>query len=107
MDTLYSCSLLIALIAGCAGILLGIFALARSSSRLLFRAGCSAIGLGALGLATSAATHRHWGHGPTSVEPMDIARFIASHPAFLVAGAIILVGLMVLLYARRRRRLTA
>jgi drug/metabolite transporter (DMT)-like permease len=84
-------------------LLLGILALIRSGSGLSSNAGFAAIALAALGLATSVVTHRRWGHGPESTEPMSTASFAAGHPAFLVAGSIIVVGLVMVSYARRRR----
>lgn len=103
MDFLYSFSLLTSLVAGCAGVLLGVLALLmRAPGRPLVRAGLSAVVLAALGLLTSVTVHWHWGHGPASAEPMGVARFMASHTAFLVTGTIITVGLVLVLYARRR-----
>lgn len=107
MDHLYSYSLLIALVAGGAGVLFGAFALVSSNSKLLFRAGLSAVAVGSLGLLISVVAHRHLGHGPASVEPMGTTRFLASHPAFPLTGVIIVVGLVVILCAWRRRRRTA
>jgi len=105
MDFLYSSSLTISMVAGCAGVLVGVLALLqRTRGSLLVRAGLLAIALAALGLLTSVAVHWHWGHGPTSPEPMGVARFIGSHTAFLVASIILVVGLAVVLYARRRER---
>jgi len=105
MDFLYSSSLTISMVAGCAGVLVGVLALLQHArGSLLVRAGLLAITLAALGLSTSVAVHWHWGHGPTSPEPMGVARFIGSHTAFLVASIILVVGLAVVLYARRRER---
>ena len=103
MDILYSCSLLIALLAGGVAVLLGILAVLRIGPDWLRVAGMSAVALAVLGLVTSVAVHRHWGHGPASAEPMDAARFVSSHPGFLVASIVIVAGLVVLGYARRRR----
>ena len=54
-------------------------------------------------LLISVATHRYWGHGPASLEPMDNVRFILAHKAFVVAGAVALTGLVLVMYGRRYR----
>ena len=104
MDFLYSCSLLVSLAAGSASLLIGIVAvLSRRANLLFIRAGLSAVALALIGLAVSVKVHWRWGHGPASAEPMGVARFFGSHTAFLVAGLIMIVGLVLVLYARRRR----
>lgn len=105
MHFLYSHSLLISLIAGVASILLGISAmLGRNPGSRLIRLSISAAVLAAISLVISIVAHRHWGHGPASAEPMDIVRFVGSHIGFLSASAVIIVGLALALYARRRSR---
>lgn len=105
MDFFYSCAQLISLIAGSAGVLMGIFALLRRGpGPSLTRAGLSALALAVLSLVISVLVHWHWGHGTASAEPMDVARLLGSHTAFPVAAVVIVVGLVVVLYARRRRR---
>lgn len=105
MDFLYSHSLLISLITGAASILLGIPAtLGRSPGSRLIRLGLSAAVLATVSLVISIVVHRHWGHGPASVEPMDVVRFVSSHIGFLSATVVIAVGLALALYARRRRQ---
>jgi hypothetical protein len=104
MDFLYSCSLLISLVAGSAAVLIGIFAMLRIWPLApLIRTGLLAVALAVLGLAISVAVHWRFGHSSTSAEPMGVARFVGSHPAFLMASIIVVVGLVVVLYARRRR----
>lgn len=103
MDILYSCSLLIALVAGCGAVLLGILAMLRIGPGWMIRAGWSALTLALLSLVTSVVVHSRWGHGPDSTEPMDVARFASAHPGFLVASLIIVAGLVLVWYARRHR----
>ena len=107
MDFLYSYSLLISLITGAVSIPLGALAiLRRGPGSRLIRLGLSAVALATISLAISVVVHRHWGHGPASVEPMDVVRFVGSHTGFLAASIVIAVGLALTLYARRRRHLT-
>lgn len=83
--------------------LIGIVALlGRGLGSTLIVAGLSAVVLAAFGLVISMVVHWRWGHGPTSTEPMDLPQFVGFHTAFLVAGVVIVIGLVVLLYARRR-----
>ena len=104
MDFLYSCSLLISLVGGSAAMLIGILAMVwREAGLSLIRAGLPAVALAALGLVVSVAVHWHWGHGPTSVEPMDVALFVDSHVAFQAAAIIMVLGLILVLCTRRRR----
>lgn len=103
MDLLYSYTLLISVILGGVSVLIGgIAMLGHGSGRNLVRLGLSAVAFAVLSLATSVAVHRHWGHGPTSAEPMGFARFAGSHAGFLVASVIIGLGVILMLYARRR-----
>jgi hypothetical protein len=105
MDFLYSYSLLISLITGAASIPLGIFAmLRRSPGPRLIRLGLSAVVLATISLVISVVVHRHWGHGPASVEPMDVVRFVVSHTGFLAASIVIAIGLALVLYARQLRQ---
>ena len=106
MDLLYSSSLFISLVAGSTAVLIGVLALPGTGlARSLIGAGFWAVALAVLSLLTSVVVHRNWGHGPASAAPMDGAQFVGNHTAFLVAGAIVVIGLMVLFWARRRRRL--
>ena len=108
MDFLYSCSLLISLVAGSAAVLTGMLAiLRRGPGSSLIRAGLSAAALAAFGLVVSVAVHWRWGHGPTSAEPMALTRLVGSHTGFLLAVIIIVVGLATVLYARKRRATAA
>ena len=98
----YSYSLLISLISGCAGVLIGVLTMVRRGSRSrLIRLGLPAVVLAALSLVIS-IVHWRWGHGPPSAEPMGIVRFAGSHTGFLAASVVIVVGLVLVLYARRR-----
>ena len=108
MDFLYSSSLLISMVAGSAAVLIGMLAIFREGAgSSLIRAGLSAVAVAAFGLVVSVAVHWRWGHGPTSAEPMPLARFVGSHTGFLLAIIIIVVGLATLLYARKRRATAA
>lgn len=105
MDLLYSLSLLISLICGGLGCLIGGLAtFGRHISLRLVRLGLAATAVAAVSLVTSIVVHRHWGHGSNAIEPMAIARFAGSHTGFLAAIVVIVVGLMLLLRARRRGR---
>lgn len=109
MDQLYSWALLVALVAGAAGILLGALPLLGRTSKASpeGRTGRVALGLvllGGVSLAISVGVHGRWGHGPASAEPMDIARFATAHPAFFVAGFVLIGALGVIGYARKRPR---
>jgi hypothetical protein len=102
MDFLYSCSLLISLIAGSAAVLIGMLAILRGGPGSSFiRAGLSAVALAAFGLLVSIVVHWRSGHGPTSAEPMGVALFAGSHTGFLVASIIVVVGLATVLCAKR------
>lgn len=106
MDFLYSYSLLISLITGASSIPLGALAILRPSpgSRLI-RLGLSAVVLATISLVISIVVHRHWGHGPASIEPMDVVRFVGSHTGFLAASIVIVIGWALVLHARRRKQL--
>ena len=105
MDFLYSSSLLIALVAGSAGVLTGLLALFDIGSRgFLIRAGLSASTLAVFSLVISVGVHWQWGHGASSAEPMHTSQFVESHPAFLVTGGIIALALVALLFVRHRQR---
>lgn len=105
MDLLYSYSLLMSMIFGGVSVLIGaIAALRQGSGQRLVRLGSSAVAVALLSLVVSIVVHRHWGHGPTSAEPMELARFVGSHAGFLAASAIIGLGVVLILYARRRGR---
>ena len=100
MDLLYSMALLLALLAGGLGLLLGTWA-RRRAPRRAGRAARVVLGVAGLSLAVSVGVHAWWGHGPASAEPMDMAKFVAVHPAFLVAGGLVVLGLAVLAIGRR------
>ena|SRR5688572_10125517 len=102
MDFIYSCSLFVSLVAGSLAVLIGVLAIVRNGPSLI-RAGLSAVSLSTLALAISVVVHWRWGHGPASAEPMGVARFLGSHTAFAAAFGVTAVGLVVILYARRRR----
>lgn len=106
MDFLYSYSLLISLVSGAASIPLGVLAMLRPGpGSHLIRLGLSAVVLATISLVISIVVHRHWGHGPTSVEPMDVVRFVGSHTGFLAASIVVFIGWTLVLYAGRRRQL--
>ena len=103
MDFLYSAALLISLIAGCTGLLLGLTIIVSARSRsALSTAAMFSVRLATVCLAVSVLVHWFWGHSPASPEPMTLNPFVYAHPAFLVAGATIGIGLMLTMYARRK-----
>ena len=103
MDFLYSAALLISLIAGCTGLLLGLTVIVSARSRsVLSSAALFSVRLATICLAVSVLVHWFWGHGPASPEPMTLNSFVDAHPAFLVAGTAIGIGLMLTIYARRK-----
>ena len=114
-DLVYSSSLLVALTSAGLALLLGIVAVARNASaaearRSFFaarpgtiRAALGALLVGASSLVVSVAVHRHWGHGPTGAEPMDLAQFLSAHEAFPLAAFALVAGLVVVAYAAWRR----
>jgi hypothetical protein len=103
MDFLYSISLLLALIAGVSALALIIAGFLNQSRRvLLTELGKLAVRISALSLILSVMVHWHWGHDVSSLEPMSFRLFVESHPAFLVAGAIIAIGLLLSLRGRKR-----
>ena len=63
-----------------------------------------ALALGILSLAISVAVHSLWGHGPGTVMPLEFERLISEHEAFPAVGVILLLGLALTLYGKRRRR---
>lgn len=94
MDSLYSWTLLIALVTAVAGTSTAIVALFRKAAagRTWTRAASAILALAALSLLVSLSVHWRWGHGATSDEPMDVPAFAAAHPAFFVAGGLVIVG---------------
>ena len=113
MDLLYSVSLMVALVAGAVGASVAAFTLWRpdvsASPKGLrrrvssIRVAVGALALGALSLVISAAVHRWWGHGPASAAPMDVARFIFEHEAFVVVAVVLVIGFALAAHAARRR----
>ena len=104
MDTLYSLSLLVSLLAGGAGLVLS--ALTAVSSRPLpwkIRHCLLVTLVGIAALAVSVSVHRFWGHGPASAEPMAGQQFLGEHTAFVVSGAVLAAGLVMVWIARYRR----
>ena len=65
-------------------------------------AATGALVLGAASLVVSVGVHWRWGHGSASAEPMSAARFVGEHPAFLVAGFVLVVGITLVGRAARR-----
>ncbi len=103
MDGVYSSSLLVALMAGVAALLLGVAGLRKPggwwpSPRLTM----GVVLLAAASLLTSVAVHWTWGHGRSSPEPMGVGPFLENHLAFLWTGLMIVGGLVLALRARGR-----
>lgn len=104
MDFLYTSTLLVSLAASGIGLVIGVLATLKDSLGLTsLRAGLTATFIAALALLASVAVHWHAGHGANSAEPIGLARFAWSHPAFLVAASVAAIGAYLLLRARRRR----
>ncbi|HUP24197.1 MAG TPA: hypothetical protein VNB06_14795 [Thermoanaerobaculia bacterium] len=108
MDALYSFSLLLSLAASGAAVVWGIVRLvgrrgsprgAGEETRQVRSASARSRAL-AWGLVTCAAAavtvsvlvHARWGHGPASAEPMGSAELVQAHPAFLCAGAMVVLA---------------
>lgn len=64
----------------------------------------SALAQGVISLATSVVVHSRWGHGPSTVAPMDLGRLLSEHEAFPTVGAVLLLALLLALYRNRRQR---
>lgn len=104
MDLLYSLSLLLALIGGGIGGALAAWSWAKGARGASLRRWATAmLGCAGLSLLVSVGVHAYWGHGPASAEPMGAATFMAIHPSFVVAGGILLLGLGMMLAARKRQ----
>lgn len=120
MDSLYSWSLLLALVSGAVGTLLGVLALLQSVpkahspgrhrhpvARLAStRIASGVITLGGISLTVSVLVHGRWGHGPASADSMNLSAFTSAHPSFVVAGSLIVLGWALRAYAKRRARRT-
>jgi hypothetical protein len=115
VDLLYAITLIVAIAAGVLSLLasvlaiFGPFANADPRSRtwkvlVSHRLSDGALALGAFSLAISVAVHSHWGHGPGTVVPMEFERLISEHEAFPTVGAVLLLGLALTLYGKRRSR---
>ena len=115
VDLLYAITLIVAIAAGTLALLTSVLAFFRPGAnvesktpvwRLLLshRLTDGALALGILSLAISAAVHSHWGHGPGTVAPMEFERLISEHEAFPTVGVILLLGLALSLYGKRRQR---
>lgn len=103
MDLIYAASLILALVAGSAGIVLGLLAMRAHTRRPWHvRAGWAALAVAAMSLATSVTVHWRWGHSPATVAPQDFARLVDAHEAFPVSAFLIAVGAVVVLAAMRR-----
>lgn len=119
MDSLYSGSLLLALVAGSAAVLAGVAALVtlRSSppdstegtdsrGRGPWLTGLArwlaAVSFVALGVSVTA--HLGWGHRPGGPDALSPAAFLRIHPAFLVAGALAAAGALLAWAARTHPR---
>lgn len=116
LDLAYSYALLVALVAGGAGALLSALAVFRGAPEgrasigasggapVIMRIAAGTLGAAAVSLLVSVGVHRSAGHGPASIEPMAVAEFASAHPAFFVAGALIVSGAAMLGCARGRAR---
>jgi hypothetical protein len=108
MERLYSVTLFIALLAGSLAVLRGIFRLLKGSPRLVgvlsARAVAFVLILGTLALMISVSVHHLWGHGPASAQPLEFGPLIAQHEAFIVAAALLALGLALTGYAGRKGR---
>jgi ABC-type uncharacterized transport system permease subunit len=89
MDSLYSMTLLAALALAVGGAAAGAFAVVRPSARLQRITLGSAFLALAMGVI-SFAVHLHFGHGPTTLEPMALGRFLRIHPAY---GIVVVLSL--------------
>jgi hypothetical protein len=98
VDTLYSTTLLVALISGGAGVLTLVqLALGRRKQPLLARAlARTALYCGVLALAAgllSLGVHFFSGHGPDSPEPMRALAFLAHHRAYWAVAVLAALSL--------------
>lgn len=91
-DTLYSLTLLAALVSGAVGAFAGILSLCRPWPRVRWiglRCGLLALALGVL----SIGVHLHFGHGPAAPEPMALGRFLRIHPAYGAVFVLVLFAI--------------
>ncbi len=109
MDTLYSVSLMLSLIAGGVGVVFASLILigrrlrrVKSSEYQSFlfsrlkRIAWWLVLFALAALLISLLIHRVWGHGHGSIEAMDSVTFLKAHPAFFVAAGLIILSAVLL-----------
>lgn len=114
MDLLYVITLIVAMTAAGFALSINILALVRGDAHtaptaailralLSHRVASAALALGSLSLMISVSVHSRWGHGPATVAPMDFRRLLSEHESFPTVGAILVLGLALTAYRKRRQ----
>lgn len=99
MDTVYSLSLLVALVAGGLGAALSVVLMRKArighhrNRRMLPLVLISGI-IALLSGAASVAVHSYFGHGQDSAEPMEFTQFIMHHKAYCLVFALCLLAFL-------------
>lgn len=106
MDSVYSLSLLMALVTGAIAALIFVSLLISANwhpGRKAATSGAISLVVSVVLAMVSGVTHLVFGHGPDSAEPMRIATFVWHHKAYLLVFSLLLVSVLAWGLAGRHR----